>query len=191
MTPARLDQLLPVLQRCEWLCECLEIAARVNAPDWWIGAGAIRDVVWGERFGHGFEPRMVKDVDLGFFDPADLSPERDAEIRSQLCSHPPARKWDAKNQAAVHLWYPRRFGVAVQPFANTEDAVATFPEYATCVAVRRTSSGSWDVAAPHGLDDLLDGVWRRNPTRVTEAEYEARLRRKDPGRLWPGVRVLR
>jgi hypothetical protein len=38
------------------------------------------------------------------------------------------------------------------------------------VAVRLERTGSIEVLAPHGLDDLLDGVWRWNPTRVTVAE---------------------
>jgi hypothetical protein len=47
-----------------------------------------------------------------------------------------------------------------------------------------------------GLDDLLDGVWRRNPgrserNRVTDAEYRARLDRKQPHERRPGVVVIR
>ena len=99
-------------------------------------------------------------------------------------------RWDAKNQAAVHLWYPRRFGIAVDPLESALDGVATWPEYATCVAVTRSDDGDVRVGAPYGLDDLLDGVWRRNPRRVTPEEYRRRLSRKDPALRWPGVLVL-
>jgi hypothetical protein len=27
----------------------------------------------------------------------------------------PGEVWDAKNQAAVHLWYPKKFGPQVNP----------------------------------------------------------------------------
>ncbi|WP_442934369.1 nucleotidyltransferase family protein [Micromonospora sp. CPCC 205546] len=37
----------------------------------------------------------------------------------------------------------------------------------TAAAVRLDAHDQITVCAPHGLDDLLDGVWRRNPTRVS------------------------
>jgi hypothetical protein len=187
---ARVAELMSHVQVSAWFARLVDIAARVNLPEWWIGAGVIRDLVWGLRFGHGFDPQVVKDIDLGFFDPTDLSRERDHAAEERLRRHDPALPWDAKNQAAVHRWYPTRFGLAVDPFASAEDAVATFPEYATCVAIRRAADGRWDVAAPYGLDDLLDGVWRRNPLRVSEREYLARLVRKQPQRIWPAVVVV-
>jgi hypothetical protein len=56
--------------------------------------------------------------------------------------------------------------------------------------VRLSVGGGLQVVAPFGLADLLDGVWRRNPARVTTQEYQRRLGRKDPAGRWPGVRVL-
>jgi len=52
------------------------------------------------------------------------------------------------------------------------------------------AGGEIEVLAPFGLDDLLDGVWRRNPARVTDAEWQARLDRKQPARRWPAVNIL-
>ncbi|MGY0003795.1 nucleotidyltransferase family protein [Micromonospora sp. I033] len=65
-----------------------------------------------------------------------------------------------------------------------------WPETATSVAVRLDAAGTLHVCAPLGLDDLLDGVWRRNPRRVTVELSRARLARHDPARRWPGVRIL-
>jgi uncharacterized protein len=48
-------------------------AARVCAPsDWWVGGGVVRDLVW-DRLHGDFDPARVKDVDLAFYDPLDLS----------------------------------------------------------------------------------------------------------------------
>jgi hypothetical protein len=58
----------------------------------------------------------------------------------------PDTDWDVKNQAAVHLWYERRFGYAVPPLHSVEDAVATWPEqqlpspYGSCQTIVWTSS---------------------------------------------------
>jgi hypothetical protein len=168
----------------------LATVAEADPPQWWVGSGVIRDLVWDTKFGVGFSPSAVKDVDVAFFDERDPSPERDAAVEAELESRWPAVRWDAKNQAAVHLWYPSRFGVEVEPLTSMAEAVATWPETATAVAARLDAAGAIEILAPCGLDDLLDGVWRRNPTRVTVTEYERRLDAKRPAARWPAVRVL-
>ncbi len=164
---SRVTELVDPLRGCAWFVSVLGVANRVDPPDWWISAGVIRDIIWYGRFGSRFDPAAVKDIDLGFFDPDNLSPSRDHDVEAALRALDSSLVWDAKNQAAVHLWYPRRFGIEVDPFSSASEAVATFPEYCTCVGVRWSPRAGWDVAAPYGLDDLLDGVWRRNPIRVT------------------------
>jgi hypothetical protein len=46
-----------------------------------------------------------------------------------------------------------------------------------------------DVCAPYGLDDLLGGVWRRNPERISVAASIARLARHRVTKRWPSVVV--
>jgi hypothetical protein len=58
------------------------------------------------------------------------------------------------------------------------------------IAVRLGRHGELEIAAPFGLDDLFDGIWRRNPRRVTVREYRARLERKRPGQRWRGITVV-
>ena len=179
-------ELISQLRVEPWLMRALVAVADSGLPDAWIGAGAIRDVIWGRRGGR-FDPATVRDVDVPFFDAADLSPGCDQAAQRQLEELVEA-PWEAVNQGAVHTWYHRYFGGdPVPPFASVHDAVATWPEYATCVAVRLGSAGL-EVCAPHGLDDLLGGVWRTNPARVSAATAAERLARQR-GR-WPGVRFV-
>jgi hypothetical protein len=187
--PDRADELTDILASSDWFLAAMDRVATVDPPQWWVGAGVIRDLVWDTRFGGGFDPARLKDVDVAYFDGTDLTADREVELGAALRGLDPSIVWDVKNQAAVHQWYPVRFGLDVEPFPSVSEAVATWPEYAACVAVRYGEDGSLLLLAPHGLDDLLDGVWRRNPTRVTPEEYEHRLRRKDPAARWPGVRV--
>src|SRR5262249_8755567 len=102
----------------------------------------------------------------------------------------PEFKWQAKNQAAVHLWYQDRFGFAVPPLESTADAVATFPETAVCVGVRLLPDDSLHIVAPYGLDHLLGLVHRHNPTRATVEIYEQRLASKRITERWPRVTVI-
>jgi hypothetical protein len=61
---------------------------------------------------------------------------------------------------------------------------------ATAVAVRLDAADGIDICAPLGLADLLDGVWRRNPARVSLARSYERLARHRPDERWPGIRVV-
>jgi uncharacterized protein len=140
---------------------------------------------------HGFaEPSRLADVDLVFFDADDLSPDRDREVEEALRARAPELPWQAKNQAAVHLWYPRKFGVDVAPLRSSAQAVATWPETATAVALHLDRADRLTVVAPCGLDDLFALVHRRNPRRVSVREYERRLARKRISERWPRVTVI-
>jgi len=186
--PDAAAQLARMLTSEQWIVRALEAVTASGLPDAWIGAGVIRDVVWGQLYGR-FNPDVVRDVDVAYFDSGNLGPERDQaaqDILGELADLP----WEATNQAAVHTWYHRYFGGApVEPLSSGHDAVATWPETATCVAVRKTADGI-EVCAPHGLDDLLGGVWRPNPVRVTAAVSLARLARQRVSARWPDVTVV-
>ncbi len=187
-SPAPHARLAELLAAEPWMLRALDAVADSGLPDAWIGAGAIRDVVWGQYHG-GFDAAAVKDIDVAYFDPDDLTMERDLraqETLARLADLP----WEATNQAAVHVWYDQYFGgPPVEPFASVHEAVATWPETATCVAIRQRPDGL-EVCAPHGLADLLDGVWRVNPVRVTPAISQARLARQRVRVRWPRVRVV-
>ena len=184
----RVNELIDRLHCEPWLMQALDAVAASGLPDAWIGAGVIRDVVWGQLH-DGFDAAHVRDIDVVFFDPADLSERRDRSADERLAALLD-RRWEATNQAAVHTWYPVYFGgPAVPAFTCVHDAVGTWPETATCVAVRNTPAGM-DVCAPYGLADLLDGVWRRNPARVSVEFSAARLSRQRVAQRWPSVAVI-
>jgi hypothetical protein len=183
------DQLEQLIRASPWFMAVLRVARDSNPPDWWVGAGVLRDLVWDGQHG-GFDPAHVKDVDLAFFDSVDLSKEREDVIERDLAVRMPSVHWDAKNQAAVHTWYERRFGFPVQPVSSAADGVATWPETATAVAVHLHQDDELELTAPWGLRDLLTGVCRRNPERVSIEEYRRRIEAKQVPVRWPQVRVI-
>jgi hypothetical protein len=188
LEPGNGGRLAEVVAAEPWLLSALDAVAGSGLPDAWIGAGVIRDVVWGRQH-RGFDPATVKDIDVAYFDPDDLTMERDLAAQDVL-SRLAALPWEATNQAAVHVWFHQYFGGSpVESFASVHDAVATWPETATCVAIRQRADGI-EVCAPHGLADLLDGVWRVNPIRVTPAISQARLARQRVRVRWPRVQVV-
>ncbi|MCW6008619.1 nucleotidyltransferase family protein [Micromonospora sp. CPCC 205371] len=146
-----------LIRSSAWHIRVLTPVRDVRLPDAWVGAGVVRDLVWGELYGSGFQPTVVRDIDVAYFDPDDLSRERDDRATRELWDAWPDQPWEAKNQAAVHTWYEAKFG---------------------------------DAVAPLGLDDLMGGVWRRNPRRVSLERSLERLARHRPADRWPGVHAI-
>ena len=187
---AETHELKRLVRSSSWLMEVLAAVRESELPDAMVGAGVLRDLVWDEMH-RGFVSDHVKDVDVAYFDPTDLQSERDTRAEERLRQLRPGTPWDAKNQAAVHTWYARRFGgVPYAAVSSTCEAVSRWPETATSVAVRLDADGRLEVCAPVGLTDLLRGVWRRNPKQVSLDESLRRLRKHHVAKRWPRVRVI-
>jgi hypothetical protein len=120
----------------------------LTLPDAWIAAGFVRDAIWDHL--HGTPPTPPQgDVDMIYFDPTDIEGSQEQAIEARLRADAPAFDWSVKNQARMHL----RNGDA--PYASTADAMRHWPETATAVAVRLSKTGSIEINAPFGLDDLF------------------------------------
>ena len=167
----------------------LETVRSLDLPDWLVGAGVIRSLVWDHLHGYA-TPTQLADVDMVFFDPTDMRPEYDAEVQAQLRAMLPDVPWEATNQAAVHLWYEQTFGFAVPPLTSSADGVATWPETATSIAVRLHPDDTLEIVTPCGLHDLFGLILRRNPRRVTRAIFHQRVQSKQIVTKWPRVQIL-
>ncbi|HWS36922.1 MAG TPA: nucleotidyltransferase family protein [Actinoplanes sp.] len=161
----------------------LRAAAALGLPDWWIGAGFLRNRVWNALTGRPAEPD--RDVDVAYFDPADLDPATETAAETRAATLLPGRPWEIRNQARMHL----RNGVA--PYTSTLDAISHWPETATCVAVT-LRAGRVALTCCHGPADLLDMVVRPSPAFDTpsgRAKVEQRLTAKGWLTRWPGLRL--
>jgi hypothetical protein len=94
---------------------------------------------------------------------------------------------DVKNEARVHLWYAEKFGNVLTPYVSTSDAITTFPTTATAVGVQPRADGL-HVFAPYGLSDLLGLIVRPNKKQITQAIYDAKVKKWQA--KWPDLRVV-
>lgn len=129
-------------------------------------------------------------VDVAYFDETNVAAERDAKLQTGLAALLPGVPWEVTNQAGVHLWFERQFGHAVEPLRSLEEAVASWPEYATSVGVTVQPEGALHVIAPYGLHDLFAMIVRRNPARVSIRTYRERVEHKRYAERWPMVTVV-
>ena len=166
-------------QLMSWL-SCLET---LRIPQACIGAGAIRNFVWDKL--HGYRQRTpLNDVDVVYFDDADLAAETEQHYTQLLKATLPEVPWEVVNQARVHQWYVTDTGQAVPPLQSVTDGIATWPETATCVGAY-LEQGQLRIIAPHGLNDLFNLTLRHNPTRVSHASYQWRQSQKKFHLKWP------
>jgi len=171
-----------------WLAAILDRFDAIALPDAWLVAGAIAQTIWNQAARRAPEAG-IKDVDLVYFDAADLSAEAEAaherRLRDAFADLPVAL--DVKNEARVHLWYERKFGKPIAPYRSTADAIATFPTTATSVGVR-IHRDRFETCAPFGLDDLFGLVVRANRRQIDEPAYATKVARWRP--IWPALTVL-
>ena len=171
------------------LVEVLARARRLDAPGWYLAAGAVVQTIWnavtGRPAGYG-----IDDYDVLYHDGSDLSWDaedamirRGADLFADL-----GVKVQIRNQARVHLWYEDKFGVPCAPFPDSETAIASFVATTCAVGVREETGGAWHVCAPYGLDDAFALRLRPNPRLATREAYESKARRWTA--LWPELTVL-
>jgi hypothetical protein len=167
-----------------WRMRVLAAARSLDLPDWWIGAGFVRNAVWDAI--HGYAVRTpLSDIDVISFDPRDLDEASEKRHEATLAARMPNVPWSVKNQARMHLVN----GDA--PYANSTDALARWPETATCIAVRLGQDNHLVIAAPHGIDDLAQLVVRVSPGFVRDpAIFEKRVRDKRWMSRWPKLTIV-
>ncbi|MGW3137245.1 nucleotidyltransferase family protein [Streptomyces sp. NPDC001139] len=185
----QLDALRAVLSRNGVLIQVLERAATMGLPGWYLTAGCLFQTVWNVVTGRP-PTEGIKDYDVFYFDAGDLSwAAEDAVIRAgrEVFAGLPAEV-EIRNEARVHLWYERKFGVPCPPYASSEAAIDSFAATTCCLGVRLEAGGRWRVYAPHGLSDVFGLVLRPNPALAPRSVYEAKAARWRE--QWPELTVL-
>ncbi len=171
----------------EWLKQDplrLQVLACVYAlqlPEGYVAAGFVRNLVW-DRLHEKSHPTPLNDVDVIYFDPQQLDPERETHYEAQLQACLPDVRWQVRNQARMH----RKNGDA--PYTSVKDAMGYWPEKETAVAVRQTEHG-YEVISAFGLNRLFEFCLSPNPRR-SRALFEERLRAKGWLTHWPLLRVV-
>ena len=178
MTEADIPKLI---ESDEEMMRVLRAAKSLNLPDWWVGAGFVRNKVWNTLTGQNVKPG---DIDLAYFNQNDQSEERDQEYEVQLKNLVPEFDWEVKNQVRMHE------ANNDSPYTSTLDAIRHWPETATAVAVTLDESDYVVFEAAYGTEDLLNMIIRPTlPFSKDPAAVERRLKKGWQSK-WPEVRII-
>jgi uncharacterized protein len=159
------EHFLALLDRNPVLREVLGRLDALDLPDAWVAGGCLFQTVWNLLSGEA-PTRAIADYDVFYFDPQDLGADAEEQVNRRAADlfADLGCRIDARNQARVHLWYAREFGVEGYPqLTRTTDGIDHFLAVCCMVGVRRRRDGSPELYAPHGVDDILSRVMRPNP----------------------------
>nr|WP_077752408.1 nucleotidyltransferase family protein [Shewanella psychrophila] len=138
--------------------EAIEIAIKLDLPQWLLAAGFVRDLVWDRL--HDVAGQHLNDIDLIYFDAEDLSESREKDYEQQLNSWAPHLPWSVKNQARMHI---RNCDA---PYTSCEHAMSFWPECETAIGVHVSrESNRFDFIAPFGVESLFDLKLTHNSKR--------------------------
>lgn len=175
--------ILALIEADQWMMGIIRVAAQLDLPQWMIGGGVVRNKVWDHLHGFNREKVETPDIDLIYFDPADLSEAtekaHDARLRALYDVN-----WSCKNQARMHVIN----GFA--PFTSAEDGLAHWRATSNSVAVR-LRDGRLEVIAPYGTGDLAGIILRPTPYFAHEpAALVETATRKGWFTRWPKLKIM-
>ena len=171
------------------ILKILDEYSKVNKSfsNYYVGAGGVNQTVF--NYYHRFDlENGIKDYDIVYFD-EDVSYEAEDVIIKDLekllkdvdCVV------DIKNQARVHLWYEKKFGLFMKQSFSVEESISRWGTTITCIGIRY-SNNKFIVYCPYGLNDLFSMTIRPVKLQFTEIQYLdkcARWKEK-----WPKLNIL-
>ena len=176
------QDIINLIANDSYMMDILDTAEQLNLDDYWVCAGFIRNKVWDTI--HKYSMRTpYNDVDVIYFDQTDLNVQNEKLLEEKLLKIDPEIPWEVVNQARIYNRHPD-----VSAF-SASDGIAHFPETPTSVGIR-VKEGKLVLTAPHGIEDLINGIV--NPTPLFTKDkyndtYQNRINSKSWTKTWPDL----
>lgn len=176
------QDIVEVISKDKWMMGVIELAAKLELPDWWICAGFIRAKVWDELHGIS-EKTVIPDVDVIYFDSKHLDEQNEELYEKTLNTLDPTIPWSVKNQARMHTLNE------VAPYTSSIDGMSKFPETVTAIGITLDERGGLRLCAPYGVEDLIMMKIRPTPSFKESQIYRERVNQKKWSATWGKVTV--
>ncbi|MDR6551656.1 hypothetical protein J2736_002845 [Paenibacillus qinlingensis] len=181
------EDIIALVGTDEWMMDILRVARSLQLPDWWVCAGFVRSKIWDVL--HEREERTpLADIDVIYYDASNTSEASERMFEEQLQQIMPHLPWSVKNQARMHVVNH------IPPYSSSVDAMSKFPETATALGLTLDDQEQVQLAAPCGIDDVLQIIIRPTPYFAENKDlvtiFERRLVQKDFKSKWSKVTVI-
>lgn len=180
------SDILRLISEDQWMMDILVVTKSLNLPDWWICAGFVRSKIWDTL--HEFHIRTpLPDIDVIYFDDENTDEADEKRFERGLIRSKPNEPWSVKNQARMHTVNN------ILPYSSSYDAISKFPETATALGVKLDIHNHLVLAAPHGVEDVLNmnvkPTCHFTTTKESVASYENRVAKKKWKSTWDMVNI--
>lgn len=172
-----------LLKQDEFRLRCLKAAFSLHLPDWYLGAGFLRNAIWDHLHQHS-QATPLNDIDLVYFDAKDLSETTEQWYAATLSALVPDVHWEVKNQARMHLRHQHA------PYQSCSDGIQYWVEVPTCVGVRLNADAQLQFYATFGLQENWSLDIKINPFNPRPALFQQRIQEKGWLQRWPKLRVV-
>ncbi|MDZ7868406.1 MAG: nucleotidyltransferase family protein [Rheinheimera sp.] len=170
-----------LLQADPWRMACLNAVRALQLPDWYLAAGFLRNAIWDAA--HECAQTPLNDIDLVFFDPLDVSLDRETRLEQQLHALFPGQRFEVRNQARMHLKHGH------PPYQYCGDGIRRWVEKPTCVGVRLLENDQLVFFAPFGLALNWSLQLEINPDFPRPDVFAGRVSSKGWLQLWPQLQL--
>ncbi|CAN7272873.1 nucleotidyltransferase family protein [Paenibacillus sp. LjRoot153] len=181
------EDIIALIHTDEWMMDILRAARSLQLPDWWVCAGFVRSKIW-DTLHECKERTPLSDVDVIYFDASNISEDIEKRFEEQLKQIIPYIPWSVKNQARMHTVNN------IPPYSSSMDAMSKFPETATALGLALDDQDNVRLAAPCGVDDVLQVIIRPtsyfSESKHLAAIYEKRIVQKNFKGKWHKVTVI-
>ena len=177
------QDILKIIKDDKWMMDILQVAEKLQLPDWMIGAGFVRNKVWDYLHGYKNKKVLTRDIDLIYFDKNNIDEKKDVELSKEV-KKKTGMNWEIVNQAYTHTWHNRKL------YKNTKEALADWVEIPTCVAVSIDNKGKLKLHAPLGIEDLVNLIVRKNSRCSDSESYKDRVISKKWKEKWPKLNII-
>jgi len=177
------EDIAQLVESDEWMMKVLRAAEELNLPDWWIGAGFLRNKVWNALEGNSSHSNT--DVDLVYFNSSNFKPETDWSYDGKMEKDYPFADWEIRNQARMHT-----IG-NYKPYTSTADGISNWIATATCTAVK-LDGGKLKFLFCYGIEDLINLIARpivKFQTPELIDTFYNHVQKKDWQKKWPHLEI--
>ncbi|RJR09850.1 nucleotidyltransferase family protein [Candidatus Parcubacteria bacterium] len=180
------EDIIRIIEQDRWMMEILKTARTLDLPDWWVCAGFVRSKIW-DTLHHFKERTELPDIDVIYFDPQMRGEAAEKELEAKLATIHPGIPWSVKNQVRMHQVNN------LEPYSSSVDAISKFPETATALGVKLDKHDTVILAAPCGVEDVLELKLRPTEffTKTEERKkiFEDRILKKNWQSIWHKIEM--
>lgn len=179
------EDIIKVIRDDAWMMTILRAVKTLSLPDWWICAGFVRSKIWDVI--HNFSSRTpLSDIDVIYFEPTNIDESEEKKLEEKLKSLIPNVPWSVKNQARMHI------KSNMSPYISSVDGISKFPETATALGVKLDEKNMIQLAAPWGINDVVNLEVRPTPEYETLERidiYQNRVNKKEWDKTWNRLKI--